>query len=392
MTTRVTLLGATGSVGRSTVDVLGQHPDRFSVEAVVGGSDAAALAATARAVGARCAAVARDDSYAALKAALAGTGIEALGGAAGVLEAARRDCDITVAAIVGTAGLAPTHAAIAPGRRIALANKECLVTAGRAFMRAVTEGGAHVVSLDSEHDAIVQALGDASIDDVERITLTASGGPFRTWDAERIASARVGDALTHPNYSMGAKITIDSASLMNKGLELIEAHHLFGIEPERLSVLVHPQQAVHGLVYFRDGSVTSGMAAPDMRVPISHGLGWPGRLGTQTRRLDLVALSPLHFEPPDEVRFPALRLAREALSRGGAWPTVLNAANEVAVEAFLRERIAFDGIPRLVEATCEAVMKHGLPEPDSIPAALEIDAEARVVAASLLLRMGATVT
>lgn len=378
MTTSVSILGATGSIGRSTLAVLRDNPGVFRVEAVAGGRDVAALAATARAAGACFAAIAVPGAYRDLVDALAGSGIEAGAGESAVVEAAQRSADVVVAAIVGTAGMRPTHAALQQGRTVALANKESLVSAGSAFMRDVRRAGCRLLPMDSEHNAIFQALGAHTAADVETMVLTASGGPFRTWDAESIAAATPRQALAHPNWSMGAKITVDSASMMNKGLELIEAHHLFGVEPGALEVVVHPQSIVHGFISFRDGAVTAGLAVPDMRVPIAHCLGFPARLRTSTPRLDLATIARLDFEPPDPRRFPALRLARLSLDRGGTLPTILNAANEVAVEAFLAGRISFGQIPALVEDMLEDMGRSGPDHaPGSIEEALAVDGEAR---------------
>ena len=285
-----------------------------------------------------------------------------------------RPSDLVVGAIVGTAGVRPTVAALQSGRTVALANKECLVCAGPAFMRQVAESGAHLLPMDSEHNAIFQALGGADPATVETMTLTASGGPFRTWSRERIAAATPEQALAHPNWAMGPKVTVDSAGLMNKGLEVIEAHHLFGVEAARLDVLVHPQSIVHGMVGFADGSVTAGLAAPDMKVPIGHCLSYPRRLATAARRMDLAALGTLTFERPDLDRFPALRVALDALATGRGLPPVMNAANEVAVEAFLAKLISFHDIARLVEGACEAALGDGTAqEPGTIADALAID-------------------
>ena len=352
---KVTILGATGSVGQSTRAVILENRPLFEVEAVVGGSDAVALAALAIELRASHAAIADETAYGALKDALAGTGIEVGAGVAAVCALAARPVDVVVAAITGIAGLASAHAAARAGQTIALANKETLVSAGAMFMAAAREAGATILPLDSEHNALFQALGDNLPSSVEKMILTASGGPFREWSAERLAVAGREQALAHPNYSMGQKVTIDSATLMNKGLELIEAHFLFDIEAERLGVLVHPQQIVHGLVSFCDGSVNAGLAVPDMRVPVAHCLGWPQRLRTGIRRLDLAAISKLTFEEADRVRFPALALAEWALAEGGAMPTILNGANEIAVEAFLNGRLDFNGIAKLVEATLNKV-------------------------------------
>ena len=379
------ILGATGSIGRSTAQILALHPDAFTVAAVAGGRDAGALARTAIALGARFAALADPSGYAALKAALSGSGIACAAGPQAVEEAARRPCDLVIGAIAGTAGMRPTFSAIEAGRTIALANKETLVCAGAAVMAAAVRHGAKLLPLDSEHNAIFQALGDADWSTIERMTLTASGGPFRDWSAERIAAATLDEALAHPNWAMGPKVTIDSAGLINKGLEVIEAHHLFGVPAERLDVVVHPQSVVHGLVSFADGSVTAGLALPDMRVPIAHCLTYPRRIESGARKLDLAALGTLTFEAPDLARFPGLRVAIAALKTGGGLPTVFNAANEVAVEAFVARRIGFSDIVRIVEATCEAALAEGLaPTPTDVDEALAVDHVARERAAALL--------
>lgn len=381
----VTILGATGSIGRSTAQVLAVHKDRFAVSAVAGGRDGAGLARTAIELGARFAALADPAGYEDLKAGLAGTGITAAAGPEAVVEAALQPSDIIIAAIAGTAGVKPTVAAIEAGRTVALANKETLVCAGAPTMRAAAKAGARLLPLDSEHNAIFQALGDADWSTIETMTLTASGGPFRTWTAERIASATKAEALAHPNWAMGPKVTIDSAGLMNKGLELVEAYHLFGIAAERLRVVVHPQSVVHGLVSFADGSVTAGLALPDMRVPIAHCLSYPDRIESGARKLDLAAVGSLTFEAPDLVRFPALRLAMEALASGGGVPTVLNAANEIAVQAFIDGRLSFGEIAGLVERAIEASVAAGeAHEPADVADALAIDHNARQRAAGLL--------
>jgi 1-deoxy-D-xylulose-5-phosphate reductoisomerase len=382
---RLTILGATGSIGRSTADVIAAAPGRFVVEAVVGGRDAKALAAMARELGAACAVLADPAGYGELSELLAGSGIEVGAGPQAVVEAALRPVDMLVAAISGAAGVAPTHAALAAGRTIALANKECLVCAGAAFMATARRTGAQLLPMDSEHNAIHQALGGADPATIEKMILTASGGPFRTWTREAIDAATPAQALAHPKWSMGPKISIDSASLMNKGLELIEAHFLFGVEAERLDVLVHPQSIVHGLVSFADGAVTAGMAHPDMKTPIAHCLGWPERIAAPVRRLDLAELGTLTFERADLERFPALGLAMAALARGGGLPTILNAANEVAVAAFLAGRIGFRDIAGGVEATCEAMERAGeAREPQSVDEALAVDHIARERARAVL--------
>jgi len=381
----VTLLGATGSIGSSTVDLLRRERDGYTVEAITAHRNASALARLARELGARFAAVADPNGYGELKAELADSGIEAAAGEAAIVEAAQRPADWVMAAITGAASLAPTLAAAERGATIALANKECLVCAGGLFMRRAAASGATVLPVDSEHNAIFQALSAGRRQDVRRIILTASGGPFRTWRLEAIRKVTVEQALKHPTWSMGPKVTIDSATLMNKGLELIEAHHLFGLAPGELDVVVHPQSIVHGLVEFRDGSVIAQLGSPDMRIPISHCLAWPVRMGTPAPRLDLARLAALNFEEPDVLRFPALAIARRALAAGGAAPTVLNAANEIAVREFIAGRLDFGGIPALVDATLEDAQRRGeTAEPQSVEEALDIDHNARTFAANLL--------
>ncbi|MBN9452959.1 MAG: 1-deoxy-D-xylulose-5-phosphate reductoisomerase [Bosea sp.] len=388
----VTLLGATGSVGRSVRDIVAENPERLSIATVVGGRDAEALARTAVEVGASFAALADAAGGEALKQALSGTGIASGAGRSAVLEAVDHPADIVVSAISGAAGLEATFAALRPERTIALANKESLVCAGAAVMARAAEVGARLLPLDSEHNALFQVLGAEPLSSVRSMTLTASGGPFRTWSAERIAAATPDQALKHPNYAMGAKITIDSASMMNKGLELIEARFLFDLQPDQLDVLVHPQQIVHGLVTFRDGSVSAGMAVPDMRVAAAHCLGIDGRLDAPPQRfLDLAVSAPLSFERPDLARFPALGLAMAALREGGAAPAVLNAANEVAVAAFLERRLRFPDIAALVEAVC-AASPAGSEAPGDVAEALAIDHDSRRRAASLLSQARFTVT
>jgi 1-deoxy-D-xylulose-5-phosphate reductoisomerase len=381
----VTLLGATGSIGSSTVDLLRRDPARYEVEAVTAHRDAGALSRLARELGARFAVVADEKAYNELKSELSGSGIEAAAGAAAVIEAALRPADWVMAAITGAASLAPTLAAAERGATVALANKECLVCAGALFMRRAAAKGATVLPVDSEHNAIFQALGAGRREDVRRIILTASGGPFRTLPLEAIRKVTVEQALKHPTWSMGPKVTIDSATLMNKGLELIEAYHLFALTPDELDVVVHPQSIVHGLVEFRDGSVIAQLGSPDMRIPISHCLAWPVRMGTPAPQLDLARVSTLTFEEPDLVRFPALAIARRALAAGGGAPTVLNAANEVAVREFVDRRLGFAGIAALVEATLDAAERRGeTAEPQSVEEALAIDHNARRLAAGLL--------
>jgi 1-deoxy-D-xylulose-5-phosphate reductoisomerase len=386
----VTILGATGSIGASTIDVIRHEPDLYCVEALASGGNAAALATLARDLGARFAAIADPNAYRELKDALSGTKIEPAAGPDAVIEAARRPADFIMGAIAGANGLAPTLAALEQGSIVALANKECLVCAGQLFMRTAARAGATVLPVDSEHNAIFQALAAGRREDVRRIVLTASGGPFRTWTSEAMRAVTPDQALRHPNWSMGPKVTIDSATLMNKGLELIEAHHIFEIKSSDIDVLVHPQSIVHGLVEFRDGSVVAQLGSPDMRTPIAHCLAWPMRINGRAPRLDLAQVANLSFAEPDLDRFPALRLARAALESGNGATTILNAANEVAVAEFLASRLGFAGIPVLVEATLEAASRRGLMrEPESVGEALAVDHNARSLAQDLLPEIAA---
>jgi len=386
----ITILGATGSIGASTLDLIKRNPTRYRVEAVTARRNAAALAQIAREVRARYAVVGDPAAYDELKAALAGSGIEAAAGEAALIEAALRPADWVMAAISGAIGLKPTLAALERGATIALANKECLVCAGGLFMRAAAKAGATVLPVDSEHNAIFQSLGAGRREHIRRAILTASGGPFRTWSLEAIKAATPEQALRHPNWSMGPKVTIDSATLMNKGLELIEAHHLFALPSAQIDVLVHPQSVVHGMVEFSDGSVVAQLGPPDMRVPIAHCLAWPERIEGPAPRLDLAAVRQLTFEAPDYARFPALALARSALERGGAAPTVLNAADEVAVGEFIAGRIGFAVIPALVEAALEMADRRGLlAEPAALDAALAVDHIARSLTRELLPEIAA---
>lgn len=379
---KVTVLGATGSIGQSTLDLIGRSPDRFEVVALTGGGNARKLADLARRHRAKYAAIADDAQFGLLKELLAGTDIEISAGEAALCEAARRPADWIMAAIVGAAGLRPTFAAVSQGTCIALANKECLVSAGEVFLSAVKQAGATLFPVDSEHSGIFQAIDPSPSHCIEAITLTASGGPFRDWSAERLKTVRPDQALKHPNWSMGSKITVDSATLMNKGLEVIEAFHLFPVAADQLRILVHPQSVIHCLVHYCDGSVLAQMSAPDMRTPIAYSLAWPERMNAPTERLDLTRLSQLTFEAPDEVRFPALRIAREALRTGGTAPTILNAANEIAVERFLAGQIGFMTIPKVVEAAIEAsISEIGITHAATLDEVIETDRAARVLAA-----------
>jgi 1-deoxy-D-xylulose-5-phosphate reductoisomerase len=379
----VTILGATGSVGRNTLDLIGAAPDGYRVEALTAQRNVDGLAALALKHRARLAVIGDPAGYRRLRDALAGTGIAVAAGREGLGEAAARPADWVMAAIVGAAGLGPTLTAVRRAAMVALATKECLVCAGALLMTEVETSGAVLLPVDSEHNAIFQALRGEPTDSVERLILTASGGPFRGRTRAEMAGVTPQEAVAHPNWSMGAKISVDSATMMNKGLELIEAHHLFGLEQERIEILVHPESIVHSLVAFHDGSLLAQLGQPDMRIPIAYTLGWPKRISAPTPRLDLGRIARLTFEPPDEERFPALRVARQALRAGGAAPTVLNAANEVAVGAFLDGRIGFLDIVAVVEAVLEAGAGHAAASLDDI---LAIDRRARRQAETLVAR------
>ncbi len=375
---RLTILGSTGSIGTSTMALLeAAEPGEFAVEALVAGRDAEGLAKQAIRFGARLAVVADPASYAALQAALAGTGIECAAGPEAVIAAAARPVDWTMAAIVGAAGLQPTLAALSHGGTVALANKESLVCAGPIVLAAAKAHGALLLPVDSEHNAIFQALDNSDPSLIEKIIITASGGPFRTADISVMRSATPEMAVKHPMWSMGAKISVDSATMMNKGLEVIEAERLFPVHESQLEVLVHPQSTVHGLVQYADGSLLAQLGAPDMRTPISHALGWPRRMKVAMARLDLAKLGSLTFEAPDPVRFPALRLAREALIAGQGAPCILNAANEAAVALFLARRLGFLDIATVVEETLQRL---GAPAVDGLDDVIALDTAARAEA------------
>jgi len=382
---RVSILGATGSVGSNTVDLLARMPGRFAVEALTANSNAALLARQAIALKARFAAVADPTNYRVLKEALTGTGIEAAAGPDAIIEAARRPADFVMAAIVGAAGLEPTLAAAEAGRTIGLANKECLVCAGDLMTERVKQRGATLLPVDSEHNAIFQVFDFDRPETVERIILTASGGPFRNATQSELEKATPAQAVAHPNWDMGAKISVDSATMMNKGLELIEAYHLFHMPEDRIEILIHPQSVVHSLVAYVDGSVLAQLGSPDMRTPIAHALAWPERIKAPTPRLDLAALKQLTFETPDLERFPALQMARDALKTGATAPTLLNAANEVAVAAFLGGRIGFLGITKLVHGVLDRL---AVGPATSLGALREADAMARRKADELIASGG----
>ena len=350
----VTILGSTGSIGTNTVDLLLRHPDLYEVKALTGNRNVGLLAEQARRLSARMAVTADKALYPELKEALSGTGTRVEAGDEAVLAAAEEEADWTMSSIVGAAGLVPTMAVVRRGKTLALANKETLVCAGELVMDAVKNCGTTLIPVDSEHSAIFQTLEERHRSAVDRILLTASGGPFREKDPAFMEKVTPEQAVAHPNWNMGAKISVDSATMMNKGLEIIEAFHLFGFPAEKIEVLVHPQSVVHSAVGYVDGSVLAHMGVADMRTPIAYALGWPERIPSPTERLDLTRMSALTFARPDEGRFPALRVAREALNRGQAATAVMNAANEIAVGAFLNREIGFLDIVRIVEGVMEA--------------------------------------
>ena len=386
MTRTVSILGATGSVGSSTLDLILNAPGQFEVVALTAQRDVAGLAKAARATNAKLAVIGDASLHDDLRTALAGSGAEVASGADAVVEAARRPVDWTMASIVGCAGLRATMAALEGGLTVALANKESLVSAGALMTRAAAASGAVLLPVDSEHNAIFQCLSGNPSKRVRRIVLTASGGPFRTWTRAEMADVTPEVAVKHPNWSMGAKISIDSATLMNKGLEVIEAHYLFGVESARLDILVHPQSVIHSMVDYVDGSTLAQLGSPDMRIPIASTLAWPDRMETNAKPLDLAAIGRLDFEHPDPERFPCLKLARDALEAAGARPAVLNAANEVAVAAFLGHRIRFLDIADIVKA---ALDRYDPPAADTIEDVLAIDAEARAIAAQIMEEVAA---
>ncbi len=377
----VTVLGATGSVGRNTVDLLARNRDRFRVVALTANTNVALLAEQARLLEPQVAIIGDSGKRDDLRDALQGTAVEVMAGEAAVIEAATRPVDIVVAAIVGAAGLRPTLAASGQGSIVAIANKECLVCAGDLVMAEVERSGATLLPVDSEHNAIFQVFEADNATEVERLILTASGGPFRTWTLEQMAAATPAQAVAHPNWDMGHKISVDSATLMNKGLELIEAAYLFPVPAERIEVLVHPQSVVHSMVAYVDGSVLAQLGTPDMRTPIAYTLSWPERMAAPAKRLDLAEIGNLSFEQPDLQRFPALGLARSALTHGNGSTAILNAANEVAVASFLEERIGFLDITAVVEKTLDRVPAQAIASFEDFE---QLDAEARRVAQSLV--------
>ncbi|WP_293553842.1 1-deoxy-D-xylulose-5-phosphate reductoisomerase [Parvibaculum sp.] len=379
----VSVLGSTGSIGVSTLDLIERDRERFDLVALTAHKNVASLIEQARRLRPQFAVIGDLLLYDELKAGLEGTGIEVGAGRDAVIEAALRPAEWVMAGIVGTAGLAPTLAAVRRGAAVALANKECLVSAGALFLAEVSRSGATLLPVDSEHNAIFQVLEADKLHTVDRIILTASGGPFRTWSLDEMALATPKQAVAHPKWDMGAKISVDSATLMNKGLELIEAHYLFPVGEPRLEIIIHPESIIHSMVGYVDGSVLAQLGSPDMRTPISYALAWPNRMPTPCARLNLSEIAKLTFEEPDPVRFPALRLAREALRAGGAAPTILNAANEIAVAAFLGGHIGFLDIAAIVESVLTRGVKSG-GRPADLEEIYEIDRIARIQAEELV--------
>ena len=383
---RVSIFGATGSVGTSTLDLIRREPEAFEVVALTAFNDVDGLAAAARECGARIAVIGDERHYSTLKNALQGSGVEAAAGDDALVDAAQAGAEWSMAAIVGCAGLRPTMAALKAGGTVALANKESLVSAGALMMDQATRSGATLLPVDSEHNAIFQCLAGSRLEDVARITLTASGGPFRTFTREEMRGITPAQAVAHPNWSMGAKISVDSATMMNKGLELIEAAHLFPIGLDRIEILVHPQSIIHSMVEYRDRSTLAQLGSPDMRIPIASALAWPVRMTTPCQPLDLARIGRLDFEAPDEERFPALRLARHVAGQGGSAPAILNAANEVAVAAFLKGEIGFLDIAMIVE---DVLNRYSAPAPCRIEDVLDVDARARTMAGQVMERLTA---
>lgn len=386
MTRSLTILGATGSVGSQTLDLVARNPGRWQVEALTAGSDVAGLVTAAKACGARFVAIADGAKGPALKDALAGTGIASGAGESALVDAAARDAEIVITAIVGAAGLPPTMAAVKRGAQIGIANKETLVCAGPVVTAAAAAHGATLLPVDSEHNAIFQVFPHDDPAQVERVILTASGGPFRTRSRDEMRGVSVADACKHPTWSMGAKISIDSATLMNKGLELIEAAQLFPVDVERLDVIVHPQSVIHSMVEYVDGSVLAQLGSPDMRIPIAYAMGWPERIATPAARLDLAAIANLSFEKPDLERFPCLALAWAAMRAGGSAPCILNAANEIAVAAFIAGQAGFLDIDAIVAETLNMVASGPVATLEEVMA---IDAAARRTARALVAKRAA---
>jgi 1-deoxy-D-xylulose-5-phosphate reductoisomerase len=387
----VTVLGSTGSIGVNTLDVIAHARSVYGantmpVDALTAQSNVEMLARQARDIRPKLAVIGDEKLYGSLKAALSGSGIEVAGGRSAIISAAGRPSDTVMVAIMGAAALEPALAAVARGATVALANKECIVAAGGVFHRALANSTAAVIPVDSEHNAVFQVLNGEGAQQVEKVTLTASGGPFREWSLDQMAACTVEQAVAHPNWSMGAKISVDSATLMNKGLELIEAHFLFGLPVAKLDVLIHPQSIVHCLVSYADGSTLAHLSSPDMRTPIAHALAWPRRIASPSRRLDLAQVGQLTFRAPDHERFRCLGLALDCMRTGGIAPTILNAANEIAVDAFLKHKIGFLDIPRVVECALNDSPHASVPV-DTLEGVLAVDSRARELASSICRRI-----
>ncbi len=377
----ITIFGSTGSIGKSTVDILERNPELYKIKALTANANVELLAEQAKKLNAEMAITADDSKYTELKDALSGTNIKVAAGRQSVIDAAELDADWTMSSIVGAAGLEPTMAAIKKGKTVALANKETLVCAGGLVMQAVKDYNATLIPVDSEHSAIFQVFDFEQIEQIDRILLTASGGPFREKDIAFMEKATPEQAVAHPNWSMGAKISVDSASMMNKGLELIEAYHLFGLPQEQIEIIVHPQSVIHSAVAYKDGSVLAQLGSPDMRTPIAYALGWPKRIVAPSPKLDLIKFASLTFIAPDEIRFPALRLAREALKSGGVMTAIMNAANEVAVDSFLKKRIAFTDIAKVVEKVMNKSQNRTV---TTIEEVIDVDNKSRQLATDII--------
>jgi 1-deoxy-D-xylulose-5-phosphate reductoisomerase len=374
----ISVLGATGTIGQNTLSLIAENPSQYTVHALTSQSRVAELAEAAKASRAKLAVIGDESLYAELKTRLQGTGIEAAAGKQAINDAAARPADMVVSGIVGAAALEPTLAAIRKGTSIGLANKECLVCAGDLMMDEAKRHNAALIPIDSEHNAVFQTFDFNQPKAIERVTLTASGGPFRNFSREQMQHVTPEQAVNHPNWTMGAKISVDSASMMNKGLEIIEAYYLFPVEKQQIDAIIHPESIVHCLVSYYDGSMLAGLSIPDMRVPIAYALGWPNRIPTATKRMNLAEIGKLTFEQPDETKFPCLRIAREALNTGGTATCILNAANEIAVAAFLQKKISFLAIADVVEAALAAIPAEAL---SSLEQIAEVDAQARKIAA-----------
>jgi 1-deoxy-D-xylulose-5-phosphate reductoisomerase len=384
MTRSITILGVTGSIGQNTAELVRANPEKFKVKSVIAQKSADKLTQLAKELHAEKAVIADETKYKELKDLLSGSGIEVVAGKEAMLEAASEKVNLFLSSAVGFCALEPTLQAIRAGSNIGLANKECLVCAGNLMMNEVERSGVKLLPIDSEHNSIYQVFDFDKKSEVEKITLTASGGPFRNFTKEQLADVTPQMAIKHPNWSMGAKISVDSATLMNKGLEVIEAYYLFQVAKEQIDVLVHPQSVVHGFVSYKDGSMLAGLSFPDMKIPISYALGYPQRLANNTKRIDLAELGSLTFEKPDYEKFHCLELAKQALEAGAKAPIALNSANEIAVEAFLNDRISFIQIPYVVEMVIEKIISSGKNKISNLEEVFEVDKQSRELAKQLI--------